>query len=250
MGGQHARAARRLIAVRAGLPGLPRTHTLPVEPVRVMVEQGRVDIHKPKPVHSWREFATELATIIVGILIALALESALEAWRGEALVAHAREDFRVEIAANRDKLEADLKAATATQAKLNALIAASKARLQHQPPPAAGAVNLDRMFVSLQDSAWTSALSVQVLARFPHRQARAIAAVYSDQAEFSALQRDAVRIWVELAGYVIDGDEASEVDIRNELREATISLVYLQSLATTEKQLRATCDTALATIKP
>jgi hypothetical protein len=42
-----------------------------------------VDIHKPKPVHSWREAAGEIAMIVAGILIALSLEQAVESlhWR-------------------------------------------------------------------------------------------------------------------------------------------------------------------------
>jgi hypothetical protein len=38
-----------------------------------------MDIHKPKAAHSWREFLTEIGTIICGILIALGLEQAIEA---------------------------------------------------------------------------------------------------------------------------------------------------------------------------
>ena len=37
-----------------------------------------MDIHKPKAAHSWREFLTEIGTIVCGILIALGLEQAIE----------------------------------------------------------------------------------------------------------------------------------------------------------------------------
>jgi hypothetical protein len=45
-----------------------------------------MDIHKPKPVHSVREFLIEIGTIICGILIALALEQGLDQlhWREKA----------------------------------------------------------------------------------------------------------------------------------------------------------------------
>ena len=33
-----------------------------------------MDIHKPKPVHNWRELLTEIGTIVIGVLIALAAE--------------------------------------------------------------------------------------------------------------------------------------------------------------------------------
>jgi len=38
-----------------------------------------MEIHKPKPVHSWREFLTEIGTIICGIVIALGGEQVVEA---------------------------------------------------------------------------------------------------------------------------------------------------------------------------
>jgi len=49
-----------------------------------------MDIHKPKAAHSWREFAIEIGTIIAGILIALALEQAVEAhhWSEQVKDAH------------------------------------------------------------------------------------------------------------------------------------------------------------------
>ncbi|HTC83769.1 MAG TPA: hypothetical protein VK683_05410, partial [Rhizomicrobium sp.] len=37
-----------------------------------------MEIHKPKPVHSWREFLLELGTITLGVGIALAAEQTVE----------------------------------------------------------------------------------------------------------------------------------------------------------------------------
>ena len=39
-----------------------------------------MEIHKPRPIHSWRELATEIGVIVVGVLIALGLEQAVEAY--------------------------------------------------------------------------------------------------------------------------------------------------------------------------
>ncbi|MDE2485957.1 MAG: hypothetical protein KGO51_01030 [Alphaproteobacteria bacterium] len=38
-----------------------------------------MDIHKPKPVHGWREFLGEIGVIIIGVLIALGAEQAVAA---------------------------------------------------------------------------------------------------------------------------------------------------------------------------
>ena len=44
-------------------------------------EEHAVDIHKPKPVHNWRELLSEISVVVIGILIALLLEQGVEAWR-------------------------------------------------------------------------------------------------------------------------------------------------------------------------
>jgi hypothetical protein len=41
-------------------------------------EETQVEIHKPKPVHNWREFLGEIAVVVVGVLIALSAEQVVE----------------------------------------------------------------------------------------------------------------------------------------------------------------------------
>jgi len=53
--------------------------------------------HKPKPVHSWRELATEIVVIVIGVLIALSLEQAVENWREHKQYQEAREAMREEL---------------------------------------------------------------------------------------------------------------------------------------------------------
>lgn len=60
-----------------------------------------MDIHKPKAVHDWRELLDEIVVIVIGVLIALAAEQAVEMlrWRHEveaersALLAEARRNL-------------------------------------------------------------------------------------------------------------------------------------------------------------
>ncbi|MFL5294910.1 MAG: hypothetical protein ACJ798_00880 [Phenylobacterium sp.] len=37
-----------------------------------------MDVHKPKPIHGWREFVTEIGIIVIGVLIALSAEQVVE----------------------------------------------------------------------------------------------------------------------------------------------------------------------------
>jgi hypothetical protein len=55
-----------------------------------------MDIHKPKPVHSWHEFASEIGVIVCGILIALMLKQVAEAWRLHEKVESAESSVRAE----------------------------------------------------------------------------------------------------------------------------------------------------------
>ena len=56
-----------------------------------------MDIHKPKPAHTVREFLTEIGTIVCGILIALGLEQTIEAWHWHEVVSEEREALRDEV---------------------------------------------------------------------------------------------------------------------------------------------------------
>jgi hypothetical protein len=56
-----------------------------------------MEVHKPRPVHSLREFLKEVGIIVLGVVIALAAEQAVEAihWRNK--VSEAAESMRLEL---------------------------------------------------------------------------------------------------------------------------------------------------------
>jgi hypothetical protein len=55
-------------------------------------------IHLPKPLHGWREFAGEVGIIVLGVLIALALEQLVDAWQWREKVDRAEGAMRIELA--------------------------------------------------------------------------------------------------------------------------------------------------------
>jgi hypothetical protein len=51
---------------------------VPVPQVDVAKEEAPMEIHKPKPIHNWREFLKEVGTIVLGVCIALGAEQTVE----------------------------------------------------------------------------------------------------------------------------------------------------------------------------
>jgi hypothetical protein len=56
-----------------------------------------VEIHKPKAAHSWREFLTEIGTVVIGVAIALAGEQAVARLEWAHKVRAAQDAMRVEL---------------------------------------------------------------------------------------------------------------------------------------------------------
>ena len=56
-----------------------------------------MEIHKPKPVHSWRELATEIGVIVIGVAIALAAEQLVESLHWHHKIADARQAMMLEL---------------------------------------------------------------------------------------------------------------------------------------------------------
>jgi hypothetical protein len=61
-----------------------------------------MDIHKPRPVHSWRDFAKEVGIIVLGVLIALGAEQFAEAIRWRYQVEQSRQAMRLELSGDNE----------------------------------------------------------------------------------------------------------------------------------------------------
>jgi hypothetical protein len=57
-----------------------------------------MEIHKPKPIHNWRELATEVGVIVVGIIIALSAEQFIQGLEWHHKISRAEEQMRLEMA--------------------------------------------------------------------------------------------------------------------------------------------------------
>ena len=55
-------------------------------------------VHIPKPLHGWREFVGEVGIIVLGVLIALGAEQAIEGVHDRSVTSQSRRDVREEVA--------------------------------------------------------------------------------------------------------------------------------------------------------
>lgn len=65
-------------------------------------------IHLPKPIHGWRGFVGEIGIIVIGVLLALGAEQAIEALHHRSQVHEATEKLRAESVENRSALNMDI----------------------------------------------------------------------------------------------------------------------------------------------
>ncbi len=101
-----------------------------------------MEIHKPKPWHGWPEFAKEVGTIVLGVLIAIAAEQAVEALHHRDVVRHGEEalsDNFARFVEYKAALDQEAPCMAARVAELRAIIdeAAIKRPAAHRPHPAA-----------------------------------------------------------------------------------------------------------------
>lgn len=66
-----------------------------------------LDVHVPHPTHSWKDFLIHIATISVGLLIAVGLEQGVEILHHRHQAARLEEDMRAEAAQNLRVMDSD-----------------------------------------------------------------------------------------------------------------------------------------------
>ena len=131
----------------------------------------------PKPLHGWRQFVGEVGVIVLGVLIAIALEQLVETihWQGQVRdargaigddMSQTNRAFAFRVAAH-DCIAARL-------IKLNEIIERSA---RHQPVPHLGEVMPD-IGNALFQNAWQTSRASQTLAHFDRRKLRLYGSYY------------------------------------------------------------------------
>jgi hypothetical protein len=140
-----------------------------------------MDVHPPhEPIHTWRDFLLHLATITVGLLIALGLEGTVEYLHHRHIVREARENIRREIEQNQKSVKEDLAHLDVNKKSMQDDMVAL--RVLRKNPAAKGiSVNYEFDWSSFNQSAWDSARDSGALTYMSTDEVQRYADVYDEQ---------------------------------------------------------------------
>lgn len=148
-----------------------------------------MEVHRPhSPFHSWRDFLVEIATIVIGVLIALSFDGAREAYHNRALARDAREAIAREIADNRKSVDSDLENADTRKQNLeealrfaDEILAKGKTSLT--------SMNLAVSLGDLSTASWQTAERTGALAQMSYAEVQQYASAYTLQDQYQAQER-------------------------------------------------------------
>jgi hypothetical protein len=199
-----------------------------------------MEIHAPEgPILSGRHLAVQLATITIGILIALSLEGVTGWFHHRALVREARANILSEIGDNKRELDGALHGATASEQHLNEalrlvndLLARKKSDIH--------TVTLVYVGPQLSSASRNTAEATGALGYMEYTEVKRYAAAYELQQQYMRLQDRLLESWIPMLHSAQgDPDTLSQAELMEWKRQLLTSLSYVQSEASIGKSLSA-----------
>lgn len=156
-----------------------------------------MEIHKPKAAHSFREFLTEIGTIICGILIALGLEQAVEAAHRHQEVEEARRALEAEIGYDLTSMDFTMSQMGCANSRLDELVRWRQALDESKPLSFISPVE-GPLWLSFHTSVWRVA-STGVAAQMPFDARVGYGQLYDRLDNISDLRKQSIELWGELS---------------------------------------------------
>ncbi len=142
-----------------------------------------LDIHPPEhAAHTWRDFLIHIATIVVGLLIAIGLEQTVEYLHHRHQIEIARERIHEEIHVNERIIDDNNVHLGEIMDRLNHNLIVLRALEAHQPPPGAP-LDFSWQLQGSYNAAYESAHNSGTISLLPYDEG----AMYSDCYQFSAI---------------------------------------------------------------
>lgn len=171
-----------------------------------------LDVHAPEhPISGVRDFFLHLFTITCGLLIALGLENAAEAWHHRQERKEAQETIRRELEDNRSGAQAGSAAVVQEAKALAALLRFLEARAQGVQASAPPSDALSFSETEVPDAAWRTASTTGALAYFDRQELKGYASAYREQELLQKQEEQALTDMLLLTTVLHRGEDLSAV---------------------------------------
>jgi hypothetical protein len=190
-------------------------------------KQPVIDIHPPhQAAHSWRDIFVHLATITVGLFIALSLEGCVEWQHHRHLVHEARENIRSEMQDNQKELKGALDGIHKEQAEVKSDIEAL-IKLKQNPEAHGLSVNLRFSNSGLANASWNTAHETGAFSFMGYPEVKKYAEVYDTQKLFADQTTRITSAYTNSFSvlYIFDVDEKAAKTVKNDDVTAAIQKV-------------------------
>jgi hypothetical protein len=200
-----------------------------------------LEVHAPhEALHSWKGFFIHIATIVIGLLIAIGLEQTVEHLHHERQIATIRKALQVELALNVDRFAAETDLARRYVPILQTNIAVFQYLKQHpgaaptQWPGVLSWYTFDPLYWS---NAWETAKQSGVLGYMPEHELRRYAAIYRRLEMLTDAMRDRMSAAFRATAYLVAQPNASllspsqvdeQVALTGSLLNAYLETAFLQ----------------------
>ena len=164
-----------------------------------------LEVHPPEhALHTWRDFSLHIATIVVGLLIAIGLEQTVEWFHHRHLVHEAHHNLRTEALVNQQKFVDDEQHLASTEAALLADLATLREREQRTEVSQGTELRAEWYWSAFESSAYDTARDTGAFTYMPYQDVQNIDSVYRQQhyvdAAVAEYIRSMYRIRQQLAG--------------------------------------------------
>jgi hypothetical protein len=194
-----------------------------------------MEVHAPEhAIHTWRDFFVHIATITIGLLIAIGLEPSVEWLHHRHLVHQARESIRGEIAGNEKVAATDMEylQRDADLMKID-LAKARQLRVNPHSMDHHGEFASTYSWSTFRQSAWTSAHESGALTYMPVEEVQAYDDLYLEQEQVTASADGIFKKQLELVTPFVMEDGPTGIrpdDVQQLVRDTALAYLRLSTL--------------------
>ena len=197
-----------------------------------------LDVHAPhEPIHGWRDFFIHLATITIGLLIALSLERCVE-WQHHRHLAHqTKVSLGNEIRGNAKEVEGALGDVDKMLNQLKGDVAVLNSILANPKKPNREDINFNYKVRWFNDVRWRTAQTTTALSYLPYDEALEFSNIYDQQDDIDLSEHQAIRDVVVAVGPLQNlkagdvnpgGDEAAKIKEHFEILQGQLKHIRSQ----------------------